>query len=175
MYPMPDWAAAKIAVSNGTRNAKLIFLGESTTGGIYASGNGNEFGNALAQSYGAVAAASLSNASIQNFSGTQLPDTYTISDFLSMDPRFTSATSWTFNANTTLGAGFLESPSGNTNPLSFSPTSSFNTIECGIPKHRDLGRSPSMLMEAPTQLSTKTPLQLDMRIRPYRYHWAHMQ
>jgi lysophospholipase L1-like esterase len=126
MYPLTNWDAAKLAVSGGTRNAKLLFYGESTTAGAYADGS-NVWTGALALSYPVDTAASLPGAATSTYTGTQGVPAGQQNIY---DPQFTSsASNWNIGGNgEEIGYASLFNFT-NTDPLSFVPTTPFDTLD----------------------------------------------
>ncbi len=137
-YDLPKWDAAKTTVSGGTGNAKLVFYGESTTAGAYASGPSTIWNNALALSYPADLQASLPNSAFPGFTGTNgVTDSGTAQSVY--DPRFTATTGWSYlSSGITLGESFLNNDA-NTNPLSWEPSTAFDTIDLYYSQQSGLG------------------------------------
>lgn len=129
--PMPSWATAKAAVTAGTRNAKLLFVGDSLTAGAYANGNSNEWGGAKALSYPSRVVAALANAKAEGLTGA---GNLTVNQAV-YDPRFSTLSGAWSGSTPTLGAQFFLNTT-TTDPIVFQPNTaalpSYDTIEMWI-------------------------------------------
>lgn len=133
--PMPLWNAALAAQAAGTQNAKVIFIGDSTTAGAKAYTNAPAYAGARVYSWPMVAVADLPSVNRDIWAGGNgVP----IADLSSYNPRFSAVGSgWLFNQNT-LGGAYL-SNSSTTDVLSFSPDLPFDTVEIWSARNGGLG------------------------------------
>ena len=127
--PLSAWYAAVAAVNAGTRNARLLALGDSLTAG-YNSQNSGWGGNAKAYSYPTVLAGLLTGAtcSTASFLGDQGSDTATA--LASYDTRLGFGTGWGPYAGVhTVGGLWHTQAGGSTTDLTFAPGVSFDRFD----------------------------------------------
>lgn len=126
LLPMPMWAAAKAAVIAGTRNAKIVFMGDSTTAGF--GGQPAGYPGAQPFSYPMQMAPLLANSGVQTFTGTNNVSTGGGPTQDGYDSRFSVYSANWGPASTTLAGEFL-SNLADTTALSFTPTLAFDTLD----------------------------------------------
>jgi lysophospholipase L1-like esterase len=120
---LPKWRRALAKVRAGTANANLMALGDSTTAGSFATGNGY-VASARSMSYPTQLAALMATATglpinLNTFAGSNAGS----SDFLAYDPRWTSlGTNWTVGAIPSFGGSLI----GNNNAGNYT-TAKFQT------------------------------------------------
>lgn len=98
---LPKFQAALTAMKAGTRNAKILCLGDSTTAGLWATGVA--YANNRASNYPNAMAAALASR-YATYTGNQFgsaESTGSIANFKAFDPR------WVMDANWSANSGFL--------------------------------------------------------------------
>lgn len=135
VFNMPVWTAAKARVAAGTGNAKLLFMGTSTTVGAFSQ-PATTFANCRVLSYPMQLIPSLANTWDQSWAGTC--GIYPTDTFPSYDPRFV-ANNWTLLSGSTTMGGRLWANQTTTDPIAFTPPLAFDTIEIWSPQAAGLG------------------------------------
>jgi lysophospholipase L1-like esterase len=131
-FSMPLWGAAKAAAAAGTRNAKLLCIGDSLTTGYGASGV--PYAGAEPLSYPAVLAGLLSSyhGSRENLFGSHTATTF--ADLLAYDIRLTATTGWgLFGVGSSIGGAVLTNASNTTGALNFTPSIPVDTFDIYSP------------------------------------------
>lgn len=127
---LPKWRRALARVKAGTGNAFMMHLGDSTTAGSYATGNGYQ-ANARGSSYptqlAALMAATGLSVNLNTFSGANAGS----SDFLAYDPRWLSlGTNWVVGSVSSFGGSFLwNNNAGNYTTARFQTSGVTDTID----------------------------------------------
>lgn len=134
------WKAALAKVQTGRANASILFLGDSTESGMWASGS-LYAGNRRLSVSDAVARMFVKtgiDANVGNFVGAGFPyTTSNFTDFVAYDPSFSFGAGWTWSA-ATYGIGAVKPSviaSAAINPMNFTPQNPdgtalvFDTIE----------------------------------------------
>lgn len=131
---LKKWRRALANARSGGGHAKLMFLGDSTTAGIGASGatyTANRplgYPNAVAKRLKATGV----NVGVGNMVGVTAANT---SNFLAYDTRWTVGAEWTANSLPSLGGGYLVSLNTGASAANFTPLDedgvalSFDTID----------------------------------------------
>jgi len=121
------WNAAVVAMQAGIRNAKILFLGDSTTAGFFATGVNSAGCRDLATA--TVFAKSLT-AEVGYYGSTIGDGTNGLSTFQAYDPRWVFAPEWSVGAVVGLGGGTIGCPiSVSATTTTFTPAQAFDTID----------------------------------------------
>ena len=122
---LPKFANAISLAKAGTRNAKVLFLGDSTTAGGFASGSGYA-GNRVLNTPTKFAK---TLASLTGYYGNTFGDSWSsFANFQAYDPRWSFGASWTTNAVNVMGGGSINC-TGAATAASFTPEQAFDTID----------------------------------------------
>jgi lysophospholipase L1-like esterase len=134
LFPTPKWDAARVKAATGLGNAKALFIGDSTTAGLYA--NGNQFAGNGMLGWTRRLKALVTSQEIANASWIGSSHTTTTAEFNSYDSRITFGANWTIlqTSSDVLG-GFpiydaaTTGLGGAANTVSFNSGETFDTID----------------------------------------------
>ena len=134
---LPRWLAAVAAMKAGTRNAKLLIVGDSVAVGLWSAGVG--FPNAKATGWPVKLAALFNAAGVRTNNAAVFGDCSNSSvaaTLMSVDPRLSLGTNWLCNSLYAYG-GFtvVNSTAGSQTLYSFTPAETFDTIEVTYVTH----------------------------------------
>lgn len=126
---LPKFNAALKLTAAGTRNTRVLCLGDSTTVGLYASGVA--YGGSRALNYPNALAAALS-ARWRTYTSNQLGSGANggpLSNLVSLDPRWTFTPNWSANSGFILlgGCAIYTATAGEV--ATFTPTQAWDTVE----------------------------------------------
>lgn len=131
---LKKWRKALAAVQSGAANAKLMFLGDSTTAGAMATGV--SWANNRPLTIANAIARRLSGAGVNaNVGSTLGPGVINTANFLLYDTRWTLGAEWVANSLPGLGGGYIVSLTTGATAANFTPTApdgtalSFDRIE----------------------------------------------
>lgn len=172
---LPIWSAAKTAVASGSRNAKLMFIGDSMTMGAFGNGPANTFLGCRPFSYPMQLIPSVANTLDQSWGGSCSVTTNTYQQY---DSRITSSTNWSnIGGSPTLGA-HLYNNTTTADPLIFSPPIAFDTIDVWTPQlagigtllvNVDGGATLATIVEAGSNLYKKTTISCPLGIHTLQF------
>ncbi len=131
---LSHWRAARSAVNAGARNARVLFIGDSTTAGARAnSGDVNDFAN----SFPSQAAALVPHGSSSSWFGNNCQENIALATF---DSRM-SLGSWgaTFSTVFTVGGYVPLADSSSGGNLTFTPTTNVDTFQIFYGNNTGLG------------------------------------
>lgn len=172
---LPQWNATKTAVANGTRNGKLMFIGDSMTMGAFGNGPANTFLGCRPFSYPMQLIPSVANTLDQSWGGSCSVTTNTYQQY---DSRITSSTNWSnIGGSPALGA-HLYNNTTTSDPLIFSPPIAFDTIDVWTPQvagigtllvNVDGGATLATIVEAGSNLYKKTTISCPLGIHTLQF------
>jgi lysophospholipase L1-like esterase len=130
-FQLKKWRAALANMLNGAANAKIAFVGDSTTAGFFASGSqyANNRPLTVANRIAALLNGRGITATVGNTFGSSL-NIGTIATFATYDTRWSFGAGWVCNSLTGIvGQEALTHSSANTNSADFTPVAAFDTID----------------------------------------------
>jgi lysophospholipase L1-like esterase len=130
-FPTLKWDAAKAKASSGFGNAKLLFIGDSTTAGAFAF-DGTSYAGAAAYGVPTRVAAEMAINGIPTSIGSSFGAHGLLSkaQLLGYDTRITLNTGWDiYTGQTSLGGDILSNITATLDTYSFAPVAAFDTID----------------------------------------------